>query len=180
MRKLYIFLIVFFSCITGTILIFTSNFFLKTQIYSDNPKVKRWAIDTLVEKGASVVPSILPIAEDEEEEEEIRRAAVFILGEVHEEKTAPNLITLMNEGPLLIRQQAAYSLRKMKDPVAFEALREAYKTGPHPVRAKALFALGEMDNPKVLPILKEALLSPDTYFREVAGAALEIQRSKKK
>jgi len=175
MKKIkYIAVILTIILICGVIFLSTTRFLLD-RLYSDDVKTQRWAVDSLIERGEGVAPSVLALAEDTDEDLEIRRLAIYVLGEVHSEKTVSNLIKLLETAPEELRPQAVYALRKIKDPLALEALIRAYRTGSKFVKVKALMAMGEMDEEKIIPILKEAGKSNDKLIREIAETALEAK-----
>jgi len=82
------------------------------------------------------------------------------------------LIQNLNSEYRDLRMSAVWTLGKVKDPRAFEALVNALKHKDLLVRAKAAEALGEIKNPKAVEPLIAVLTDEEETVREFTAKAL--------
>lgn len=153
---------------------------LITMLNDVNPAKKRWAADMLIGKGASGAgAAVLEVAADPTLDPELRRMAVFILGEMHYTAAEPRLVALMKEGDAVISGQAAFALGRMGADTALQALLGAYDGAPKGLKLRILAALGELGNADGAPLLKkEAARTDDDLIRDTANQAVIKMKEK--
>jgi HEAT repeat protein len=97
----------------------------------------------------------------------------FLSSIVHSQSDqVERLIQNLNSEYRDLRMSAVWTLGKVKDPRAFEALINALKHKDLLVRAKAAEALGEIKNPKAVESLIAILTDEEETVREFAAKAL--------
>jgi HEAT repeat protein len=98
---------------------------------------------------------------------------LFLSSVVHSQSDqVERLIQNINSEYRDLRMSAIWTLRKVKDPRAEEALINALKHKDLLVRAKAAEALGEIKNPKAVEPLIAILTDEEETVREFAAKAL--------
>ncbi|MBI5638075.1 MAG: HEAT repeat domain-containing protein [Nitrospinae bacterium] len=152
---------------------------LVTMLNDGNPAKKRWAADTLIGKGAGAGATVLDAAADPSLDPELRRMAVFILGEMHYTAAEPRLIALMKGGDAVLGGQAAFALGRMGDDAALPELLGAYDGAPKGLKLRILAALGELGNMGGAELLKkEAARADDGLIQDTAHQAVLKMKEK--
>lgn len=153
---------------------------LVTMLNDANPAKKRWAADMLISKGADSAGAIvLDTASDRSLDPEIRRMAVFVLGELHYTAAEPRLFALMKEGDAVLGGQAAYALGRMGDDAVLGQLLAAYDGAPKGLKLRILAGLGELGNTGGAALLKrEAANGDDDLIHDTARQALVKMKEK--
>ena len=165
---------VFFFCGLMLLLYWLSPSHLVTMLNDVSPAKKRWAADMLIGKGAgSAGATVLDVAADPARDPEVRRMAVFILGEMHCTAAEPRLIALMKGGDAVLSGQAAFALGRIGDDAALRELLGVYDGAPKGLKLRILAALGELGNVGGCSLLKkEAARADDDLIRDTANQAL--------
>lgn len=153
---------------------------LVTMLNDANPAKKRWAADMLISKGAdSAGATVLAVASDPSLDPEVRRMAVFVLGELHYTAAEPRLFVLMKEGDPVLGGQAAYALGRMGDDAVLWQLLAAYDGASKGLKLRILAGLGELGNTGGAVLLKrEAANADDDLIHDTAGQALVKMKEK--
>lgn len=153
---------------------------LVTMLNSDSPAKKRWATDMLIGKGAASAGAVvLDVATNPALDPELRRMAVFILGEMHHAVAEPMLVALMKEGDAVLSGQAAFALGRMGAEAALPELLGAYDGAPKGLKLRILAALGELGNADGAALLKkEAARADDDLIRDTANQAVIKMKEK--
>ncbi len=153
---------------------------LVTMLTDANPAKKRWAVDTLIGKGPdSAGATVLEAATDPGLDPEVRRVAVFILGEMHYKAAEQRLIALMKEGDAVLAGQAAFALGRMGAVGALPELLGAYDGAPKGIKLRILASLGELGNPDGAPLLmREGARADDDLIRDTARQAVMKMKEK--
>lgn len=111
-----------------------------------------------IARGIETWPRLLEFAR-EHEDTDVRRQAVFWLGQEASERATEGLTSIIeDEGELEVREHAVFALSQRDEPRAFETLLRLARSSPEPeLRRKAIFWLGQSDDPRVLSLLEEIL-----------------------
>ena len=97
------------------------------------------------------------------------REALVLIGPVARDR----LIFILKEGHLHRRQDAAFVLGKMKDPLAVEPLCTAMHNPDPLLRMLSVEALGKIGDPRGLDTLRRALGDADTTVSAAASKSLK-------
>jgi hypothetical protein len=103
---------------------------------------------------------------------EVRKHAVFSLGQIGKETTAPALAGALADQDAEVRAQAAFALGQIRSEKSVSALAEALRDPDAEVRQQAAFALGQIHDPSAVPALSAALSDKDAEVRQQAVFAL--------
>ncbi len=156
----------------------TSTGFLVSKMKNGDTKTRRWAVDQLIEKGGPAGETVLRMALDQNEDMEMRRLAVFVLGEIGYKKGRPELIGFFKKGPPVIRRQAAYALGRLGDKTVLPELVSAYPDAAKGLKIKILVAIGELGQKEGLGVAQSAAQSEDENIRVTAEFVVEKIREK--
>ncbi len=110
-------------------------------------------------RGVETWPRLLEIARGEARMD-VRRQAVFWLGQEASERATEGLTSIIDdEDDLEVREQAVFALSQRSEPDALDALIRIARAHPEPrLRKRAIFWLGQRgDDPRVLDFLEELL-----------------------
>lgn len=123
-------------------------------------RVARNAIfPTLLADSVDVVPQLLAIARDQNVDREVRKGAIFWLGQQAGEKATAGLKSVLSDDDVEIRKSAVFALSQLKDDQSIPALIDVAKTSKDPELVKsALFWLGQKNDPRVLALYQDILL----------------------
>jgi HEAT repeat protein len=169
---LVVLLLIFIAGIAAA-MYFTSISFLVSKFTSDDPKMRRWAVNQVVKKGESAGPHMIKMVEDKTLEVELRRLAIFVLGEVKYKEGITKLLKIFSEGDhLILREQAAFALGRMGDHRVLSELVTGFDSAPKGLKLKIISALGELGSPGGLEVIERALDSKDDLIRQTAEYAL--------
>jgi len=111
-------------------------------------------------KDVEVWPRLLPLAKDRERPREIRKAAVFWLGQAAGDVVTAQLGDFVEDDDedLEVRESAVFSLSQRPSDEAIPALSRIARTNSHPkLREEALFWLAQHDDPRVVELFEEIL-----------------------
>ncbi len=106
-------------------------------------------------------PGLLDIARDRSCREDVRKSAVFWLGQITGEKASKGLAKLADDDDLdlEVREAAIFALSQRKERKSTRHLMKIARTSPHiQLRKSALFWLAQSDDPDVLDFFEEILL----------------------
>lgn len=126
-------------------------------------KVAREAIlPAILGRDVVVWPRLLEIARDDDGDQDVRRSAVFWLGQIAGEKAIEGLAKLVEDDDedIEVRETAVFALSQGGNSrKGVEALMQIARTNPHPqLRKSAMFWLAQNDSPEVLDFFEEILL----------------------
>ncbi|GMT41950.1 MAG: hypothetical protein IEMM0002_0361 [bacterium] len=176
--KLLFLLLFVVLVIMGIISYYTSSHYFESKLTSENPKTRRWAVNQMVEKGQSAGPAMLKIAVDARQDLEMRRLALFVLGEIKYSEGAGELLEIFADGPLVLREQSAYALGRIGDNNVLPDFVAAYSRAPKGLKLKILSAMGELGNLSAIETLAAAVSDDDELIRQTAELALKKIRQK--
>ncbi len=114
---------------------------------------------TLID-SVEVWRDLLQLARDDSRPREVRRQAVFWLGQLAEAPATAGLDELVGEAALDrdVREQAIFALSRRPRDEGIPALIKVVRTSRDPeLRKKALFWLGQSDDPRGLQLIEELL-----------------------
>lgn len=116
---------------------------------------------TLLE-GVEVWPDLLAVARDRDLSSELRRSALFWLGQAAEEPATAGIAEVAgdaSESDQDVRDAAVFALSQRPSGEAVPVLMELVRTAPHAkTRRSALFWLSQMDDPRVVDFFEEILI----------------------
>jgi hypothetical protein len=110
-----------------------------------------------------VWPDLVRLARDESVARDVRRQAVFWLGEAAGEEATKDLTAMVGDDTLDrdVREQAVFALSQQPHDVGVPALIQIARTNRDPeVRKKAFFWLGQTNDPRALALFEEVLTGP--------------------
>lgn len=129
--------------------------------------------------GAPVTTPYDLVAASRDRSVELRRAAVFALGEMDDPRASPLLAASLHDDDAGVRALAAEALGKLKDPASAPSLAALLDDREHSVTAQALLALWKIDTGSLLAVLGaragRLLSSDDPALR--TSAAYFLMRS---
>jgi HEAT repeats len=113
--------------------------------------------------SVTVWPDLVRVARDEVVAREVRRQAVFWLGEAAGDAATKDLTAMVGDDSLDrdVREQAVFALSQQPRDVGVPALIQIARTNKDPeVRRKAFFWLGQTNDPRALQLFEEVLTRP--------------------
>lgn len=109
--------------------------------------------------GITVWPDLIRLARDQDVPREVRKAAVFWLGQAAGEAAADDLVTLVDNPEREVQESAVFALSQLRDDGGVEPLIRIARTHDDPeIRKKAMFWLGQTGDPRVIALFEEILL----------------------
>jgi len=157
---------------------FTSYSYTFSKFYDGDPKIRRWAVDTMVKKGDEVGERMLAVAKNSDEHPEVRRLAIFVLGEIKYKPALPSLIVMLKNAPIMLREQVAYALGQYaRSELAFELI-SAYPTAPKGLKMKIIISLGNIGGSDSIELLKKEAVSGDALISKASEIALAKARTR--
>jgi hypothetical protein len=104
-------------------------------------------------------PQIIAVAKDQNVDREVRKSAIFWLGQGAGDKATEGLKSFLSDDDVEVRKSAVFGLSQLRDNAGVDALIEIAKTNKNPeVRKSALFWLGQKNDPRVLALYEDILL----------------------
>jgi HEAT repeat protein len=127
---------------------------------SPSSKVGKDAIlPTLLADSVEPWPRLLQIARNGRITTEVRKSAIFWLGQAAGSKATPGLKSLLSDDDREVRKSAVFALSQLKGDESVTALIDVVKTSKdREVRKSALFWLGQKDDPRVIALFEDILL----------------------
>lgn len=113
--------------------------------------------------SVTVWPDLVRLARDESVARDVRRQAVFWLGEAAGDEATKDLTAMVGDDTLDrdVREQAVFALSQQPHDVGVPALIRIARTNRDPeVRRKAFFWLGQTNDPRALALFEEVLTGP--------------------
>jgi hypothetical protein len=113
--------------------------------------------------SAVVWPALLEISKDRNRPREIRKNAVFWLGQAAGEAATEGLSEIVYDasGDGEVRESAIFALSQLSDDAGVPILIDIVRTHPDPnLKKKAIFWLGQSDDPRVVALFEELLVKP--------------------
>lgn len=112
-----------------------------------------------IARGVEAWPRLLGIARADGPRRDVRKQAVFWLGQEASERATEGLESIIeSDEEIEVREHAVFALSQRPDEEAVTALLRVARTNPEPrIRKKAIFWLGQHDDPRVLALFEELL-----------------------
>jgi len=106
-------------------------------------------------------PRILEIARNDDRPEDVRKSAVFWLGQLAGDKATEGLTSIVEDDDedMEVREAAVFALSQMEDSESADSLMKIARSNRYPeLRKSAMFWLAQSDDPEVLDFFEEILL----------------------
>lgn len=104
-------------------------------------------------------PQLLRIAKNENAAREVRKSAIFWLGQAAGDKATEGLKSLLSDADLEVKKQAVFAISQLRGEQSVGALIEIVRTSKDKeVKKNALFWLSQKNDPRVIALLEEILL----------------------
>jgi hypothetical protein len=104
-------------------------------------------------------PQLLRIAKNENAAREVRKSAIFWLGQAAGDKATEGLKSLLTDADLEVKKQAVFAISQLRGEQSVSALIEIVRTSKDKeIRKNALFWLSQKNDPRVIALLEEILL----------------------
>jgi len=117
-------------------------------------------LPVILARDVVVWPQILDVARDDDRPEDVRKSAVFWLGQLAGEKATEGLVKIIDDDDveMEVRETAVFALSQCRG-TSYEDLMVIARTNRHPqLRKQAMFWLAQNDDPEVLEFFEEILL----------------------
>jgi hypothetical protein len=118
-------------------------------------------LPALLARDVVVWPRLMEIARNDDRPTDVRKSAVFWLGQLAGEKVTEGLVDLVQDDDedMEVRETAVFALSQRDGRRNTRQLMEIAQTNPHPqLRKQALFWLAQRDDPEVLDYIEQILL----------------------
>ena len=125
-----------------------------------------WALGEIDDKRSGAVEALGAVVRDPDAE--VRRQAVWALGELEAATAVPMLIPALKDADTETRKQAAWALGEIQSKDAVEALTPVTKDADVEVRKQAVWALGNIEDKRALPALEAAVRDANVEVRRQA------------
>ncbi|HKK70130.1 MAG TPA: HEAT repeat domain-containing protein [Candidatus Krumholzibacteria bacterium] len=119
-------------------------------------------LGAVIAEGFDQHGRLFAIARDGDRPHDLRRSAVFWLGQAAGERATEHLTAIVDDDDteLSVREHAIFALSQRPIDECLEPLRRVATTSRHPqLREKAFFWLAQHDDPRVLDLFEDVLLS---------------------
>lgn len=133
---------------------------LKALVNDRDSEIGKQAVFGLSQiKTDASATALIAAARNENLEREVRKSAIFWLGQAAGEKATRGLTDILSDGDVELKKQAVFALSQMKTKESMDALISVVKTSKdREVRKSALFWLGQSNDPRVLALFEDILL----------------------
>ena len=139
----------------------------------ENPEVRANLVHTLGDLESEVSLEALGRVLGEDPDLEVRRMAIWALGEMSSPASIPQLLQAIDDEDTEVRSRVAWALGEIDDPAAVPALSRMLAIEKDPeVKRKLVWALGEIEDVAALEGLSEAMSDTDVEVRRMAAWAL--------
>lgn len=141
-----------------------AEFLLSLAAKGDTPAAEEAIFPATLADGVEVWPRLMDIARDDSRPDEVRRSAVFWVGQEAARAVTEELsdLALDDEEDLEVREHAVFALSQRPDDEAVPSLMRVARSDLHPeLRESALFWLAQKDDPRVLNLFEEILTARD-------------------
>lgn len=118
-------------------------------------------LPAILARDVVVWPGIMEVARDDSRPDDVRRSAIFWLGQLAGDKATESLVKLVEDDDedLEVREAAVFALSQGREKASMRYLIEIARTNRHPqLREHALFWLAQRDDPEVLDLFEQILL----------------------
>lgn len=120
---------------------------------------ERALLPALLADSVDASSKLLAIARNTSAAAEVRRSAIFWLGQAAGQKATAGLKSLLSDDDVNVRKQAVFALSQLRNDEGITALIAVVKNNRDPiVRKQALFWLGQSQDPRVLALFEDILL----------------------
>jgi hypothetical protein len=104
-------------------------------------------------------PELLSIGRNDKTNREVRRSAIFWLGQAAGDKAAEGLKSVLNDEDVEVKKSAVFALSQIRGDKSLDALIDVAKNSKdREVRKSALFWLAQKNDPRVLALFEDILL----------------------
>jgi hypothetical protein len=111
------------------------------------------------QKDDDAARTLIAAARDHDLASEVRKSAVFWLGQTASERATEGLKSMISDENADVKKQAVFALSQMKTDKSLDALIDIARTSKdREVRKSALFWLGQSNDPRALKLFEEILL----------------------
>lgn len=145
----------------GTVSTRDATDFLLGLVAGSTDRVAKEAIfPATIADSVVVWPALLRVARDESRPADIRKQAVFWIGQAAGDAITANLASMVDENHVdrEIRESAVFALSQRRNGEAVPALIQIARTNRDPkIRKRALFWLGQSTDPRALALFEEIL-----------------------
>ncbi|HXV85130.1 MAG TPA: HEAT repeat domain-containing protein [Gemmatimonadales bacterium] len=136
-----------------------AEYFLSLVAAAPGPVAKAAVLPAVLADSLEVWPGLLRIARDDTRPREVRKAAVFWVGQAAEEAAEGLAQMVAQGGDTEVREHAVFALSQLPRHQGVPMLLEIARTHPEArVRKKAIFWLGQSDDPRALALFEELLV----------------------
>jgi hypothetical protein len=140
-----------------------TDYLLTLASAAENRAAKEAIMPTIIADSVVVWPRLLRLARDDGVSRDVRKQAVFWLGQAAGEAAARGLDSLVyaNDVDREVREQAVFALSQRPRDEGVPLLIRVVRTNRDPeIRKKALFWLGQSGDPRALALFEEILTKP--------------------
>lgn len=133
---------------------------ISTLINDSDEEVGKGALFAISQqKNDEAARTLLIAARDKNLSTEVRKSAVFWLGQTASDRATAGLRDMISDENTEVKKSAVFALSQMKTDKSVDALIEIARTSKdREVRKSALFWLGQSNDPKALALFEEILL----------------------
>ncbi len=127
------------------------------------PELETLIFPATLARGVETWSELLSMARDEDLDEDLRRQAVFWLGQDAARAAGEGLRKILEDdnADLELKEQAIFALSQHEGDEAYDFLAKVVLENPHvQLRERAIFWLAQSEDPRVLPLFESILLKP--------------------
>lgn len=137
-----------------------SSYLLDLAQRSNSASVGKHAIlPAILADSVEPYPELLTIARNESLSREIRKTAVFWLGQAAGDKATDGIKSLVSDPDVEVKKSAVFALSQMRGEQSLTALMDVAEHSKDPqVRKSALFWLAQSNDPRALSVFEKILL----------------------
>jgi HEAT repeat protein len=126
---------------------------------ASEPVGKHAILPALLADSVEPWPRLLQIAKNENVDSDVRRSAIFWLGQAAGDKATQGLKSLLSDDDEDVKKSAVFALSQMRGEQSVTALIDVVRTSKDKeVRKSALFWLSQKNDPRVLALFEDILL----------------------
>jgi HEAT repeat protein len=126
---------------------------------SGEPVGKHAILPALLADSVEPWPRLLQIAKNENAASQVRKSAIFWLGQAAGDKATQGLKSLLSDEDVEVKKSAVFALSQIRGEQSVTALIDVVRTSKDKeVRKSALFWLSQKNDPRVLALFEDILL----------------------
>lgn len=125
-----------------------------------DPRIGKKAVfPAMIADSVEPWPQMLALARDQNVALEVRKSAIFWLGQSAGDKATAGLKSLLSDDDVEVKKSVVFALSQLRDNQGVDALIDIARTNKDPaVRKSALFWLGQKNDPRVLALYEDILI----------------------